>query len=173
MVIMGIIISAVIIICLVFLYLFSKREIYTEVEIDASPKIVWNELTTFEKYPDWNPFIRKISGDRYKGSKLNVSIQPVNGKALDIEPTLINVEEFKEIRWLGQLLVGGIFDGEHVFKIQEINENKVKFIQSEKYAGILVPIVWTGMEPGIKQGFQAMNKALKELAESENKEADM
>lgn len=31
-----IIIAAVIIICLLFLYLISKREIYTEVEIDAS-----------------------------------------------------------------------------------------------------------------------------------------
>ncbi len=165
-----IIIAAVIIICLIFLYLISKREIYTEVEIDASAETVWNELGTFEEYPNWNPFIRNISGDKHKGSKLNVSIQPGNGKAMDIEPTLLKVEELKEIRWLGQLLIAGIFDGEHVFKIQEINETRVKFIQSEKYAGILVPIVWTGMEPGIKQGFQAMNKALKEIAESGNKE---
>lgn len=56
-----IIIAAVIIICLVFLYLISKREIYTEVEIDASPETVWNELVTFEEYPNWNPFIRNCN----------------------------------------------------------------------------------------------------------------
>lgn len=78
----------------------------------------------------------------------------------------MKVEELNEIRWLGQVLFGGIFDGEHVFKIQNISENKVKFIQSEKYKGIPVPIVWSRMEPGTKQGFQAMNKALKEIAES-------
>lgn len=163
-----IIIAAVFIICLVFLYLISTREIYTEVEIDAPANVVWNELVAFEKYPDWNPFIRNISGDKSIGSKLSVSIQPVNNKPLDFTPTLLKVEELKEIRWLGKVLAGGIFDGEHVFKIQEISENKVKFIQSEKYTGILVPIIWSGMEPGTRLGFQAMNKALKELAESGN-----
>jgi len=161
-----IIITVVISISLIFLYLISNREIYTEIEIDAPAKIVWKELVTFEEYPTWNPFIRSISGDRYKGSRLNVSIHPVNSKALNIKPILLNVEELKEIRWLGKLLLTGIFDGEHVFKIQEISENKVKFIQSEKYKGILVPIIWNGMEPGVNQGFQVMNKALKQIAES-------
>jgi uncharacterized protein YndB with AHSA1/START domain len=39
-----------------------EKEIITEIEIDASPSQVWQVLTDFEKYPTWNPFIKKISG---------------------------------------------------------------------------------------------------------------
>lgn len=38
-----------------------------KVEIAAPPTAVWAILMDFERYPDWNPFIIKISGDQ-KGS---------------------------------------------------------------------------------------------------------
>jgi len=44
---------------------------------------------------------------------------------MDFEPTLLTVKEFHELRWVGRLLMPGIFDGEHYFKLQEISEGKV------------------------------------------------
>lgn len=40
------------------------KELFTEIEIKATPESVWQLLTDFEKYPEWNPFIRRASEDR-------------------------------------------------------------------------------------------------------------
>ena len=41
-------------------------------EIDASPEDVWQVLTDFDAYPEWNPFIRSIQGNPEVGSRLSI-----------------------------------------------------------------------------------------------------
>ena len=38
-------------------------QIETEIEIAASPERIWSILMDFSAYPEWNPFIRSLSGD--------------------------------------------------------------------------------------------------------------
>ena len=42
-------------------------EIETKIRINASPKQVWDVLIDFERYPEWNPFIKSIKGIAIKG----------------------------------------------------------------------------------------------------------
>jgi len=159
-------IGAGLIITIHLLGLFSAREIHTEIEINASANRVWEILVKFDEYPDWNPFIREISGELSEGSRLSVSIQPVDSDPMDFQPTLIKAEKNDELRWIGRVLVPGIFDGEHYFRIKKISEEKVNLIHGENFSGILVPLLWGRMESGTKQGFKAMNEALKNKVEA-------
>ena len=36
------------------------KMVYTEIRINASIDKVWNVFTEFEKYPEWNPFIKSL-----------------------------------------------------------------------------------------------------------------
>ncbi len=45
-------------------------QIETEIEIAASPERVWSILMDFSAYPEWNPFIRSLSGVAKPGEKL-------------------------------------------------------------------------------------------------------
>lgn len=45
------------------------KEITTQITIDESPNEVWKVLTNFKEYPNWNPFIKEISGEVAKGKK--------------------------------------------------------------------------------------------------------
>ncbi|MGZ5382453.1 MAG: SRPBCC family protein [Acidimicrobiia bacterium] len=38
------------------------RSIETSIEIDAQPARVWEVLTGFERYPEWNPFVASLHG---------------------------------------------------------------------------------------------------------------
>ena len=70
-----------------------KMELHSEIEIAAPAEIVWEILLDFEKYPDWNPFIRKISGEVRVGSVLEVYIHPPDAKkGMTFNPTIINIE---------------------------------------------------------------------------------
>jgi len=158
--------AAGLVVVVILLGLFSAREIYTEIEINASADNVWEVLANFDEYPEWNPFIRDISGELSEGSQLSVSIQPVDSDPMDFQPTLIKAEKNHELRWRGQVLVRGIFDGEHYFRIEKISEEKVSLIHGENFSGVLVPLLWGSMESGTKQGFKAMNEALKSKVET-------
>jgi hypothetical protein len=144
------------------------KQIHTDIEIKAPAAKVWDILVDFTHYPDWNPFIQSISGDMAEGSRLRVTIQPVGGKPMNFRPIVIKMQTHQEFRWLGHLFVPGLFDGEHYFQIEEISEQKVRFIQSEQFRGMLVPLFWGSMESGTKAGFKVMNDALKQKAEMQS-----
>lgn len=56
------------------------RELNSEIEIRASAERVWQLLTDFDRYPQWNPFIRSVSGIQEPHTKLKVSFKlPVCG----------------------------------------------------------------------------------------------
>jgi hypothetical protein len=76
---------------------------------------------------------------------------------------VLNVETNRELRWLGHLLVPGIFDGEHIFTIEPLGENRVRFVQRELFNGIAVPFFNLS---DTRRGFDEMNRALKARAEA-------
>jgi uncharacterized membrane protein len=58
------------------------KQLHTEVEIEAPAERVWELLTDFATYPEWNPFIRSISGQPAPGERLEVRIEPPSGRGM-------------------------------------------------------------------------------------------
>lgn len=141
------------------------RKIETEIEIEAPPAAVWRELTNFEAWPEWNPFIVSLRGEPETGNRLEVEIHPPGGRPMRFRPIVLVWEPGRALIWKGKILLSGLFDGEHRFEVEEAGENRTRFIQAEKFEGILVPLLWNSMEETTRAGFKAMNQALKERTE--------
>jgi hypothetical protein len=141
------------------------RELNTHIEINAPAQRVWQILTDFESYSRWNPFIRSLSGEPKEGSRLKVFIQAPGSRGMTFKPVVLKAEPSKELRWLGRLFVPGLFDGEHRFVIEPTGGSRVIFTQSEKFKGLLVPLLWKSLDKNTREGFNQMNEALKRLAE--------
>jgi hypothetical protein len=77
---------------------------------------------------------------------------------------VVTVEPNRELRWLGHLLVPGLFDGEHLHRLEPSEAGGTRYRQSEKFKGILVPLTDSVLAV-TEQGFRAMNEALKVRAE--------
>ncbi len=144
----------------------SIKEIRTEICVKASPATVWSFLTDFENYGSWNPFIKSIHGKAIQGSVIKARIEPPGASGMTFKPTLLVVQEFKELRWLGHLWFRGLFDGEHIFELYENTDGSTTFVQREKFSGILISLFSTMLDVNTVAGFEAMNKALKSKAES-------
>ena len=140
------------------------RLIDTRIEIAATPVHVWNVLTDFVRFPEWNPFITRIDGVPEPAARLRVEIKPPGRSAMTFTPTVLAARPGKELRWRGRLLLPGIFDGEHAFELEERGGGCV-FRQSERFTGLLVPLLG-GALTATERGFAAMNIALKRRAES-------
>ena len=81
-------------------------------------------------------------------------------------PTVIRAAPNEELRWLGRLLLPGVFDGEHCFQLTPTADSGTRFVQREVFRGLLVPLLWKSIATNIRRGFEAMNAALKERAEA-------
>ena len=146
---------------------FNKKELYSEIEIGADSEKVWGILSDFSSYPDWNPFMRSIKGELAVGKKLVVLMQPTGSRGTTFKPTVLTADRNREIRWIGHLLIPGLFDGEHILEINPLEGGKrVRFVQHEKFSGLLLPFVSGMLRNDTTRGFAEMNKALKERAEN-------
>jgi len=145
-----------------------SRELNTEIEIEASPQTVWSILTDLGRYEAWNPHIREAEGEVSEGGKLTIQVEEAGGSSMTFEPTVTRVVPDVELRWLGRLLLPRVFDGEHIFEIQDLGGDRVRFVQRENFRGLLVLPLWGKLNTDTRQGFEAMNAALKMRAEGEN-----
>ena len=141
------------------------KELRTEIDIQASDERVWQLLTDFTSFPQWNPFIRRAIEEAKAGVRLEVYIQPSGASGMTFKPTVLKAEPNRELRWLGRLLIPGLFDGEHIFTIETLGVNRVHFTQREVFKGLLVPLFARGLDRDTRRGFEEMNHALKARAE--------
>jgi len=142
------------------------KELRSQIEIEAPAARVWQVLTDFAAYPEWNPFIRRVNGRPEVDEQLVVRMRPSGTKGMTFRPTVLKAEPNRQLRWLGHLLMPGLFDGEHVFEIEELDQDRVLFTQREIFRGLLVPLLARSLDRDTQRGFEEMNRALRERAET-------
>jgi hypothetical protein len=137
------------------------KMVYSEILIKASPEKVWYEFTNFENYKSWNPFIKSLKGALKVGNKIEVLLTPPGKKGMTFKPKVLVYDSVLELRWIGKLLLKGIFDGEHTFLIKDNKDGTTTFIQFERFKGILIPFMGKMLDGNTLNGFNQMNEALK------------
>lgn len=156
------------VVVLVILNTLTTRSMKTEILIDAPSDEVWNVLMNHEAYPEWNPFITKISGSTKPGNYLETTLQTDGNDPMDFKPLVLKNQFSQEFRWKGKLGIKGIFDGEHYFILKETTPNQTRFIQGENFTGLFSGLLMKMIGEDTKAGFISMNKALKTRAEGQH-----
>lgn len=140
-------------------------KLLTEIEIEASPARIWSILTDFEGYPDWNPFIRRVSGTPAAGARISVTVRPPGGRPISFRPVVLRCVDNRELSWRGRLPVPGLLAGERVFRIEPLAPGHSRFVHAEYFSGILAVALKWRFEGRVRAGFLEMNQALKSRAE--------
>jgi hypothetical protein len=134
------------------------KRIETEIELPATPMVVWEQLVDTASMGAWNPFITSISGVIEVGQRLEVRIAPVGGRPMTFKPRVTAVEPGRRLEWLGTMGIHGLFDGRHSFTITPTGKG-CRLVQAEDFSGALIP--FTGkLLSKTEAGFVAMNAAL-------------
>jgi hypothetical protein len=142
------------------------KQLHAQIDIHASRERVWEVLTDFPAYPEWNPFITQARGTARAGEQLTNRMQPVGGRAVTLKPTVLQATPGQELRWLGRVVAPGIFDAEHTFTIERLDDGpQVRLVQQEQFRGLLVPFMSRSLDRHTLPAFEQMNQALKRRAE--------
>ena len=142
-----------------------REVIDTEIEIDASAETVWRVLTDLASYPEWNPMIRRASGELQPGARLKIRFEPEGSRGHTFRPKLLVVDANRELRWLGWPRFPRLFDTEHYWIIDERPGGKTHLLHGTVVYGLLAPLGGKAMERSSRGPFEMMNRAHKERAE--------
>jgi len=135
------------------------QTLHAVADIDAPAEQVWRVVTDFPRYPEWNPFIVRASGDQRVGGRLELTITAPDVRAVTFRPRVVDLEPGRLIRWKGRLWIPGLFDGRHSLAVEPLDDGRSRFTTHEEVTGILVPVLGKVMRAS-QQGFELMAEAL-------------
>ena len=144
------------------------RELQAVIQISAPIDLVWQVLTDFDHWKEWNPMVNQASGSASVRSKLSITMRGQNAKdAMKYQPIVIEVNPPKSFRWRATMLSGLIFTNDRVFELREINGG-TELINKEEFSGFMLPLFWKKMNEFVVPMLEKMNKALKDKVEAKS-----
>lgn len=135
-------------------------EVQASTEISAPAPAVWTALTDFARYAEWNPFIRRARGSARPGDDVHVRVRSSFGLPLAFRATVLDSDENRELHWRGHVLAPWLACGEHWFAIEPAGDGRVRFVQRERFTGLLPRLASRLLAREARRGFEAMNEAL-------------
>ena len=141
------------------------KSLHAAVDIDAPAERVWQVVSDFGRYADWNPFIVRAAGEPRIGERLDITIAAPGMKPVRFQPRVLDFEQGRLIRWKGEYKVPGLFDGRHALIVDPLDDGRTRFTTHEEVTGILLPFLGKVMASS-QQGFELMARAVKERAEA-------
>jgi hypothetical protein len=161
--------SITIVAILVIAALWQRNHPYsieTSVDIDASPSEVWDVLTDFDDYADWNPTLTGIRGDAEAGATLSVEDTGSASTPTASSATVLDVVENETLRWESHAGVVGVFDGERTFTLEALPDGRTRLTQSGLFRGVTVLFLTDTLHDDVAPSFHAMNAALRDRVEA-------
>lgn len=144
-----------------------KLEIHSYIEINASPKKVWEVFLDTSKYFEWNPFIKMVFG-KLAVNETFYELAYVNENIF--MPFKMNIKTFKPLRELiyessDNFFAKQIFYDHHRYLLEEIDSNKTRFSHTAFFDGFIPNLQKDHILTNVKRVHIKMNEALKKRTE--------
>lgn len=133
-----------------------------EIEIAATPDVVWPVLTEIDSWPHWNPQVKSASlkGSLDEGSEFRWKAGPGT-----IRSTITHVDQPRKIAWTGRTLS---INAIHVYVLEPRNGTTLVKTQ-ESYEGFVARVLRGRLQKTLDQ---ALDEGLRHLkAEAERRSA--
>lgn len=142
------------------------QEVKTEIDISVPPSKIWPIIIDINSWEEWSPVINASSGTASVGSELTITmIGKEEGKdGPTYSPVITKLEEPNYLSWRAHMLAGFIFTNYKILELEE-TDSGTRLTHKEQFKGLLTPIMRGHMKEGVPPILNAMNKALKDLAE--------
>ncbi|MGB3693102.1 MAG: SRPBCC domain-containing protein [Spirulinaceae cyanobacterium] len=138
----------------------------TEIVINAPQQLVWEQVTDFAAYSDWNPFVLKIHGKFQVGETICFLENLKQFGQHWLNADLLTIDRPNSFVWQGHFGAKFLFAVCHSFIFEAISKQQTRFMQIHENSGLLIPyLAWRGVYCVSYQGYLNYNQALKERCE--------
>jgi hypothetical protein len=107
-------------------------------------------------------------GKLVKGEYLRLAVAFIESVPFEVKPKVLSVEPYKSFCWQQSVYFTGIFNWRYCVRLEVLTHEKMKFIQSFTFGGIIGPLFTLAMKPHVTSGMTRMNEALRRWGEKGN-----
>lgn len=137
-----------------------------EIEIDASPEVVFDVLTDLAKYPDWNPFTPHIESTLEVGTPVRMQVRLGTGSRLKRQVETVTANQ-RPVRlcWGANIPWRFLIRADRCQTLEPLAGGRTRYICTDAISGLLTPLVIRFFGPAMQRGFEDCALALKKRAE--------
>ena len=143
-----------------------RSEVCARQEIEAPITDVWLALIDFPSYPVWNPFTPRVSTDLEIGSPVQLHVVMPGRSASDRTEWLNLVEPEKTICWGMHMGAPWLLTANRWQCLTPLSDTRTEYVTTDKFSGLLAPLVMALYAKPIETGFQQVADGLKAYVEN-------
>ncbi|HXV96485.1 MAG TPA: SRPBCC domain-containing protein [Gaiellaceae bacterium] len=104
---------------------------------------VWDTLTDFAAYEEWNPVVTEASGEAREGGELDLEVRLPGHDPESLEAKVLIFRPERKLRWQDRLVLPGVRDWEYEFVLEPVEGGHVRIVQLLRIEGLLAPFADT------------------------------
>lgn len=144
------------------------KELTTELSLEAPVARIWELLSDFALYPEWNPLFPKAKGSMNVGESFELDVQLPGIDRFAIRPTMEAVEQESRICWQSSMVSKGVLRWTFAIELIPDQSGKLRFVQRSEFKGVLAPLFAFAMTKPVAEGMEELNLAVKRWGEKGN-----
>ena len=112
--------------------------------VEGRKQEVWEVLTDFAAYEEWNPFMRRAAGEAREGTTLELETVLPGKEPRSLDAEVLIARPDRKLRWQDRLVVPGLRDWEYEFVLEPLEPGRVLVVQQLRAEGLLAPFADKG-----------------------------
>lgn len=142
-----------------------KRAVEHRIGVQAPAEIVWEVVSEFETWHQWNPLYRKAEGQLKIGTVLTLEQHLTGEPAKVIAPVVQDWVPYEQLHWRSTRL-GGFVTAIRYLEIENMGAASSTFSNGELFMGLLLRFISRDERRGLKAAFTEMGEAVRDRAEA-------
>jgi hypothetical protein len=140
----------------------TMTELRTEIALQAPAESVWDLLSDFALYPQWNPLIVQAQGEAREGTRLELTVQLPAIPPFPIKPTLLCADFTSpslggggpqcRLLWRHSLAFPALMCWTYGIELEPLDQGRLKLIQKSSFGGLLGPLFTFARAPRWSRG---------------------
>lgn len=143
----------------------SKPQVSASIEIDAAPEQVWEILTDFDRYAEWNSFNVSMATTFEVGAAVRMEVALVGERTQMQTEYITTLEPGTKVCWSMNQPPAWLLGATRCQFLEPLVGGRTRYTSDDLITGILAPLVMRVYGRAMQRGFEAVCSDLKRRAE--------
>ncbi|GAA1015658.1 hypothetical protein GCM10009551_103810 [Nocardiopsis tropica] len=122
-------------------------------EIAAPAALVWQALTDFDSYGEWNPFAVSARCDLRPGGVVSMRVALFPGRVMTQNEIVVSVQEGRGFSYRMKPAPAGLLRSIRDQRIDDLGDGRSRYTSHFQLDGPLSPVVGALLGPSLRRGF--------------------